>query len=223
MPTPLSPLPLDRLRRRVSRGWPRRFALRRIVATLLVLAAAVLAVLPAEARDEPTVPMLVAARELAPGARLHAADVRVVRAPEPLRPAAALRSVEAARGRVLAGAATAGEPITTTRLVGAENSRLATGDANAVAVPVRLADPAVAALLSPGVRVDVVTVGEQGAAPGAEVVLAADARVVTVRGDEQAAEHGTAQGRLVVIALPREEARRVASVSLGQPVAVTLR
>jgi len=216
----LTPYLLDRLRRRsaaAGRGWPRRFAVRRVLAALLVLAAAALAVAPARAPAEPTVPMLVAARTLAPGATLRAADVRVVAAPEPLRPAAALHSVAEVRGRVLAGAATEGEPITTTRLVGAENSRLSTGAPDAVAVPVRLTDPAVAALLSPGARVDVVTV----AADGGPSVLATGARVITVRVDEPAGP-GADRDRLVVIALPRAEARQVASVALGQPVAVTL-
>jgi Flp pilus assembly protein CpaB len=140
-------------------------------------------------------------------------DVRVARAPSSLRPAAALTDADQVVGRVLAGAASAGEPITRARLVGPENSRLSTGDPRAVAVPVRLADPAVAELLSPGARVDVVTVSADSL-PGS-VVLAADATVVTVRGH--------ADDRLVVIALPREAATRVASVSLGQPVAITLR
>lgn len=217
MAGPLTPYLLDRLRRHVGRGWPRRFAVRRVLAALLVLTAAALAVAPAHPPDQPTVPMLVAARALAPGATLRAADVRVVAAPEPLRPAAALHSVGQVRGRVLAGAATEGEPITTTRLVGAENSRLSTGAPDAVAVPVRLTDPAVAALLSPGTRVDVVTVG----ADGGPSVLATAARVITVRVDEPAAP-GAERDRLVVIALPREMARRVASIALDQPVAVTL-
>jgi pilus assembly protein CpaB len=124
---------------------------------------------------------------------------------------------------VLAGAASRGEPVTRTRLVGRENSRLATGDPDAVAVPVRLADPEVAALLNPGAHVDVVTVAPEGGS-GA-VLLAADATVVTVRADEPegGVQPGARPGRLVVIAVPRESATRLASVSLGQPVAVTLR
>jgi hypothetical protein len=56
-------------------------------------------------------------------------------------------------------------------------------------------------------------------------LLAADATVVTVRADEpgDAMRTGTRPGRLVVIAVPQESATRLASVSLGQPVAVTLR
>lgn len=217
MPSAITPLTRDRLRQLFARrAWPRLLALRRIAAALLVLLALALATRPPpRAAGEPTVPMLVAARDLPPGSSLRPGDVQVVHAPESLRPAAALTSADQAAGRVLAGATSRGEALTRTRLVGRENSHLATGDPSAVAVPVRLADPEVAALLTPGARVDVVTVSPDSAVAG--VVLAADATVVTVR------ETADEPGRLVVIAVPRDTATRLASVSLGQPVAITLR
>lgn len=221
----LTPFLRDRLRQFLTaRGWPRALALRRVVAGVLVVLAVALAVRPPpQARGEPTVPMLVAARDLPPGASLRPGDVRVVRTPASVRPPAALTAAEQVTGRVLAGAASRGEPVTRARLVGRENSRLATGDPDAVAVPVRLADPEVASLLTPGAHVDVVTVApEDGSRP---VLLAADATVVTVRADEPdgAMQTGARPGRLVVIAVPRGSATQLASVSLGQPVAVTLR
>jgi pilus assembly protein CpaB len=194
-------------------GWPRWLAIRRITAVLLVLAAGALAVLESFRDAAPTVPMLVAVRDLAPGVTLQAADVEVSRLPASLRPPAALTSPAQVTGRVLASATTTGEPLTRARLVGPEYSRLAVGDPNASAVPFRLADPAVADLLTSGVRVDVVTVAPSNTDP---VVLAANATVLTVRrADEDAS--------LVVIALPREEATRVAAAALDSPVTVTLR
>jgi Flp pilus assembly protein CpaB len=195
------------------RGWRRWLALRRITALVLVLLAAALAVRPSRRDAASTVPMLVAARDLPPGTTLRARDVKVSRLPAPLRPPAALTAPAQVTGRVLAGATTAGEPLTRARLVDPENSRLAAGDPTAAAVPFRLADPAVADLLTPGVHVDVVTISASDAAP---IVLAADAAVLTVR---RAAENSS----LVVIALPREEATQVAAAALNQPVAVTLR
>lgn len=195
------------------RGWPRRLAIRRLVAVLLVLAAVVLAVRP-QPRDTDTVPMLVAARDLPPGTTLGDADLTVSRLPPSLRPKAALTDPAQARGRVLAAATTAGEPLTGARLLGRENTSLTSGDPSAAAVPFRLADPAVASLLTAGLRVDVVTVSPSSEAE----VLATNATVVTVRAADEASE-----GHLVVLALPREEATRVAAASLGQPVAVTLR
>lgn len=195
------------------RGWPRRLAIRRLVAVLLVLAAAVLAIRP-QPRDPDTVPMLVAARDLPPGTTLRGTDVTVSLLPPSLRPHSALTDPSEATGRVLAGATTAGEPLTDARLVGPANTALTTGDPSAAAVPFRLADPAVAGLLTPGLRVDVVTVSQTSEAE----VLAANAAVLTVRPADE-----TSDGHLVVLALPREEATRVAAASLGRPVAVTLR
>lgn len=193
-----------------TKGWPRLFAFRRLLALALLLAAAALAV------HTPTtpsgVPMLVASRDLPAGVTLQATDVHVVQAPEPLRPARALTAPTQVGGRVLASATTAGEPLTDTRLVSPANARLSTGDPTAAAVPFRLADPAVAGLLTPGARVDVVTV--TGTDP---LVLATNATVLTVR------PASDTEGRLVVLALPSTEATRVAGASLGQPVAVTLR
>lgn len=195
------------------RGWSRWLAMRRIAALVLVLAAAVLAVRPARRGTDPTVPVLVAARDLPPGVTLRPSDVRVSRQPPSARPASALTAPSQVTGRVLAGATTTGEPLTRARLVGPENSRLAAGDPNAAAVPFRLADPAVADLLTPGVRVDVVTVAPSSTDA---VVLATNATVLTVRRADDDAN-------LVVIALPREEATQVAAAALNQPVAVTLR
>jgi pilus assembly protein CpaB len=195
------------------RGRPRWPALRRITAVVLVLLAAALALLPTDHGTSPTVPMLVATRDLSPGVTLRAADVTVALSPPSLRPAAALTSPTQATGHVLASATTAGEPLTHARLLGPENSRLAAADPNAAAVPFRLADPAVAELLAPGARVDVVTVSEGGTEPQ---ILATHATVLTVR-------RPTKDSSLVVIALPGEEATRVAAATLAQPVAVTLR
>ncbi|TDV45386.1 SAF domain-containing protein [Actinophytocola oryzae] len=203
---------MKRSRRRLD-GWPRWLALRRITSLVLVLAAGALAVLQANRDTAATVPMLVAARDLAPGMTLRAADVEVTRLPASLRPPAALTSPREVAGRVLASATTVGEPLTRVRLIGVENSRLAAGGSDVAAVPFRLSDPAVADLLTPGAAVDVVTVEPDDTGPW---VLAADATVLTVRRADDDA-------RLVVLALPREEATRVAAAALDSPVTVTLR
>jgi pilus assembly protein CpaB len=207
----LTPLLRDRVRSLIgNRGWPRALVLRRVTAAALVLLAGALAIRPGSARGQPTEPMLVAARDLAPGATLRLGDVRLVDVPVELRPPTALGSADQVAGRVLAGAAARGEPITPVRLIGPENTRLASGSPDAVAVPVRLADPAVADLLNPGTHVDVVAADPHGA------LLASDAVVVTVLADAK-------PDRLVVVAMPRDTATKVASVSLGQGVTVTLR
>jgi len=188
-------------------GWRRTLRLRRLAAGGLVAAALTLALGPGPGTAE--VAVVVAAADLRSGSTLDAAAVELRRYPTALVPAGALDAADGAIGRVLVGAARAGEPLTDARLTGAGPL-----DGDTAAVPVRLADAGVAALLGPGDRVDVVTLGEQAGEP---VVLAADAEVLTV----VTAESG--DGPLVLVALPRTSAPRVAAALLADQVAVTLR
>ena len=200
-----------RLRRLLTTSsWARTILFRRTAAALLAVLAVALAAATLLHGREHTVPVLVAARDVPAGSTLTVDDVRTRDLPVAYAPAGALHEADAAVGRILTGSARSGEPITDVRLVGRESTLLATGDPDAVAVPVRLTDAAVADLLRPGSRVDVV---------GEPAVLANDAVVVTVRPSEGV----SAKGRLVVVALPRQAAAKVAAASLAQPVTVTLR
>ncbi|HTI21321.1 MAG TPA: SAF domain-containing protein [Kutzneria sp.] len=200
-----------RLRRLLTTSsWARTILFRRAAAALLAVLAVVLAAATLLHGRDNTVPVLVAARDVPSGATLTGDDVRIRSLPAAYAPAGTITDAGAAVGRVLAGAARSGETITDVRLVGPANTLLATGSPDAVAVPVRLTDAAVADLLRPGSRVDVV--GDPG-------VLANDAVVVVVRPSEGV----SAKGRLVVVALPRQLAAKVAAASLAQPVTVTLR
>jgi Flp pilus assembly protein CpaB len=192
-------------------GWRRIALARRIAAAVLAGLALVLAVLPRSAAAG--APVAVAAVEIPAGATVRGTDVVVREWPAELVPAGALGDPAAAEGRVLVGAARAGEPLTDARLVGAGPAAGAAPDG--AAVPIRLADAGVAALLVPGSRVDVVTVGGSTDRP---VVLASDASVLAVL-----AEDAAGRGRLVMVAMPREIATRVAAASLSEQVAVTLR
>ena len=214
----LGPLVTDRLRGLLrARGRPRTIALRRIVAVGLVVLAGAFALRPAGARESALVGVVVAARDLPPGSTLSAADVTVRPLPRAAVPLGALTASSAALGRVLAGPIRTGEPLTDVRLVGPADTALTTGDPNAATVPVRLADPDVADLLRPGVRVDVVTLDPDRQT---DPVLAENATVVTVRG--RSVNQGQT-GRLVLVALPRQFATQLAAASLRQPVTVTLR
>jgi pilus assembly protein CpaB len=216
-PRSIAPRLHERMRDVLRSPSRRRAALlRRTAASVLVVIALVLALAPA--KGDVTGAVLVAARDLASGATLTEADVAVARWPVELIPAGALRAPADAGGRILAGAARAGEPLTDVRLAGpAPPGR--TGDPRVAAVPVRLADPDVAGLLVPGSRVDVITPGPAADRP---VVLAADAAVVTVVAAESDAL-GQARGRLVLVTLPRADAARVAAAALADQVTVTLR
>ncbi|HJP78720.1 MAG TPA: SAF domain-containing protein [Pseudonocardiaceae bacterium] len=220
----LSPSAVDRVRRLFGLRGP---WVRRGLAAVCVIVALVLALRPDSAGAHPTAPVLVARHDLGPGSTLAPADVTLRRIPADLLPSGALTTVRAATGHVLGGALRAGEPITDVRLV---DTGIAAGVPGSSAVPVRLADPGVADLLRPGVRVDVVTMdanqaddpswaaGSPSGTTGA--LLASGAIVLTVRdADTAPGQHG----RLVVLALPEQVATRVAAVSLRQPVTVTLR
>lgn len=191
-----------------TKGWARTVAIRKIIAVALLGLALFLALRPNRAAEAH---MLVAAHDLSPGTTLSTSDLKLVRAPPSLVPRGALTDAAAAAGQVLAGVASSGEPITSARLLGPENTRLTTGSPDTAAVPVRLADEGVAELLVPGARVDIV-------APD-QTVLASGATVVTVRSTGRSHE----QGRLVVVALPGHAAPRVAAASLAREVTVTLR
>jgi Flp pilus assembly protein CpaB len=199
-------------------GWRRALLLRRALAGVLAAVALALALSPAAGAAGAAV--LVAARDLPAGTTLGPADVTVRTWPDEIVPAGALNAPAQADGRILAGAARAGEPVTDLRLAGPSLAAIATGASDAVSVPIRLADPAVAGLLAAGSTVDVVTVG---AAADDAVVLARGAVVLTVLPAETGSGGGSARGRLVLVALPRPDATRLAAAALSQQVAVTLR
>ncbi|GAA5151293.1 SAF domain-containing protein [Pseudonocardia eucalypti] len=196
-------------------GWRRVVWLRRALAGALVLTAGLLAVRgPAEPER---VPVLVAGRDLGPGVTLRAEDVRLVHWPPELAPSGSLREPAEAAGQVLAGAANRGEPLTSVRLAGPELIRRAGDGADAASVPIRLADSDLAALLRPGRLVDVVTIGPRADSPN---VLAAGATVLAVL---PADDKTAGRGRLVLVAVPRAAATRLAAATLSQEVTITLR
>ncbi|RYV50400.1 flagellar biosynthesis protein FlgA [Pengzhenrongella frigida] len=167
-------------------AWRVRFP---VAAALLALAATLVI---AELRPAPavTVPVAVAGRELAPGVPLAAADLRVVRMPPALVPSGAHPSVDTVVGQRLVVGAPAGLPIVHGLLAG---DRLATaGPAGTVVAPVRLADPAVAALLRPGDRIDLLAAA--GTADGEPAVhqLATRAIVLADPGSDSASAGASA-------------------------------
>jgi Flp pilus assembly protein CpaB len=181
----------------------------------------VLVLRPPTAALPPSSLTVVSSHDIPAGSVLKAADVQVVSVPDKVRAAGSLATSEAAVGRVLAGAARTGEPITDARLVDLSPGIPATGEPGRSIVPVRLADPAVGALLRPGSRVDVVAGGD-----GNRAMLASLATVAAVTADDAEPRDGPGgqgRGRLVLLALPSDAAARLAGVSLTGPVAVTLR
>jgi pilus assembly protein CpaB len=195
-------------------GFGRTLLLRRGAAAVLVGVAAVLALTSGKGS---TVAVVVAARDLAPGTVLEAREVMLREVPASVVPDGSAATPVTVLGRTLAAPVRRGEPLTDVRLTGPDLARTVSAGPDAVSVPLRLADPDVAALLHPGTTVDVVTVGERQDEP---VVLARSARVLAVL--EAAPRTGARDGRLVLIALDPGAATRVAAASISQGMTVTV-
>lgn len=225
-------------------------ALRRVAAALLTMVG--LGLLAAPAAAPAGTPVLVAARDLAPGVALAPGDVAVRSLPDELVPAGALAEPAAVAGRQVVGGVRAGEPLTDVRLLGPTAAVAAAGVPDAAGVPVRLADAGVATLLTPGTRVDLVAAGVEGstgarAGPGPVGGPAAGGAPASPAGGGAGGGTGAADGPavlapgavvlavlpapdrtanaapVVVVALPAALAARVATVSLREEVTVTLR
>lgn len=128
-----------------------------VAALLLGLACAVVV---GELHPPPaqTSPVPVASHPLTAGHVLVASDLRLSDMPSGLVPSGAPTAAEPLVGAVLAIGAPAGLPIVDDLLV----HDLVTGPPGTVVAAVRLADPAVAALLATGMRVDVLAATDDG-------------------------------------------------------------
>jgi len=178
---------------------------RRPLAALLAAAAVVAGLHELRPPPPDVVAVLTAARDLPAGTTLHEQDLRSVDYASGTAPTGLASD---AVGRVLAGPVRAGEPLTDVRLVGAA---LAAAYPGSVAIPVRLPDAGMAALLHAGDRIDLVAADPQG---GAARVVASDLVVVALpRPDEESMASGM-PGRLVVLAAPEAVREDVAQAAV---------
>lgn len=214
----------------------------------LVMAASLVARQAAPA-GEPTRDVVVAAHDLTAGDELTADDLRVASVPAHLVPAGTPGADELP-GRRVTASVPAGLPLVAGLVGGVLVDGALVDDARfglappqgTVTVPVRLVDPAVARMLRPGDRVDLVAPGDgtvagvldggAGVAPAGEPgVLARAALVLEVStdpGPEAAADGGlvgwtgsdAADEPLVVVAVAPEEGHRLAAAGWGSLGAV---
>src|SRR4051812_44854478 len=138
---------------------------------------------------------LAAGRDLAAGTALAPADLRVIELPAAAAPAGALVAAADAVGRVLAAPLRRGEPLTNVRIAGVD--LLTARGPGLVAVPVRVADAASAALVTAGDRIDVVAAGSAPGAPPSARVVATDVEVLAV----PTAVQDEGDGALIVVAV----------------------
>jgi Flp pilus assembly protein CpaB len=186
---------------------------RRVLGAVLVSIAVLATIESLAPAPSPSRPVVVAARELDPGATLSAADLRVVRMPPALVPAGASSSVSRMLGAVLTGAMHAGEVVTDLRLLG--RSLLARYPPGLVAASVRIGDPAVVELLHVGDRIDVFA-ADSDRAPADLVVRGVTVVALPQDGDT------SREGALVVLALTVTQAARLARAAAAAPLSIAL-
>ena len=190
---------------------------RRIAAAGLVILAGVAALRPDS--DDDRAQVVVAARDLHPGAALTADDLRLEKRLVPTIPDGSQSDIDTVVGSTLAGPARRGEVLTDVRLLSRRLAESAAGP-DARIVPVHPADSALADLVRPGDVVDVVAASESASssAPKGPSVIATDAIVVLVSAKQKAATND----RVVLVALPAASANAVAGAALVQTVTLTL-
>ncbi len=160
--------------------------------------------------------VVVATRDIKPGADLTVDNVAVERRSATTVPDGASADLSRVLGATLAGPARRGEMLTDVRLLGKRLAE-ATAGAGARIVGVHPADNALVDLVHPGDVVDIVAAADADSA-GPPRILAAGGTVVLVS-DKQ---NGTADDRVVLVALPATAATTVAGAALVQTVTLTL-
>ncbi|MFI2487899.1 SAF domain-containing protein [Promicromonospora kroppenstedtii] len=202
--------------RRVRRVlWRWRFAL---AAALLGLAAA-LAIHLLRPPPPPTVDVAVTARPVAAGTQLTREDISVRAVAADLAPPGALHTARALLGRAAVVGLPAGALLHTTLV--SDDGVSAAAPHGTVVVPVRLADGAVAALLRPGDRVDLLAGTTSGSEPSAEPrYLARAALVLPVPAGRAPKESGgllgsvpEGEGSVTLVAVLPEDAPDLSAVS----------
>lgn len=199
-----------------GRGKFHRFLVRRrrLLAGVLAAAACGLAVQSLLPQEPRTVAVAAAAGDLPSGHVLASRDLRLVQLPPGAVPAGAFADPGQAAGQQLAVPLRKGTVLNDSFLIG--DGMLAGAAEGSSAVPLRPADPAAAALLSPGVLVDVVAASEtgfDGAGPLDVLASAVPVLWITAADSGPGPWSGPDEGPLVVVAAPAADAARLAVAS----------
>jgi Flp pilus assembly protein CpaB len=216
----LNPTILSRVSTLLRPDWTRTVAARRVAAGSLVVLAAVAAM--RSNPDDDRAEVVVATRDLTPGAALTPDDVRLEKRSTTMLPDGAQADLAAVVGSTLAGPTRRGEVLTDVRLLGPRLAESTAGPGARI-VPLHLADGALIDLVRIGDLVDVLAAPSteaHPATPATSKVVATDAVVVLVSAKQkvQAADGD----RVVLVALPARVANTVAGSVLGQEVTLTL-
>ena len=211
----LNPTLLSRISEALRPDWSRTVLARRIAAGGLVVLAAVAALRPDPGDDRADV--VVAARDLTPGAQLTEDDVRLETRTTATVPDGARSDLADVVGARLTGPARRGETLTDVRILSPRLAEAAAGP-NARIVPLHLEATAVLDLIRPGDVVDVLAAGAES--DSRATVVATDAVVVLV--SQKPTGAAATADRVVLVALPAQAATEVAGAALVQTVTLTL-
>ncbi|MGH3524926.1 MAG: SAF domain-containing protein [Mycobacterium sp.] len=212
----LNPSLVSRISQWLRPDWSRTVLARRIAAAALVVLAGVAALRPDPGGDRAEV--VVAARDLSPGAALTPEDLRLEKRLATTIPEGSQADIGVIVGSTLAGPTRRGEVLTDVRLLGRRLAESTAGP-DARIVPLHPADSALADLVRPGDVVDVVAASDADSKSNPRVV-ATDAIVVLVSAKQKA--QAAANDRVVLVALPAASANALAGATLVQTVTLTL-
>jgi Flp pilus assembly protein CpaB len=169
----------------------------------------------------PTVPVLVAARDVARGATLTASDLEVLELPQAVAPPGAIPETTHGLGRTTLTALAAGEAVTTTRLVGGDGGPLAALVPPGLrAVPIEV--PTVPAGLVAGDRVDVVATYGEGRMYAETVGQELELLVAPPGDDDAAAVGGQGDGTQLVVLADPTTASRLARSSVASVLSIAV-
>jgi len=211
----------------MSTQWPQarragmRFLLRHrraIVLALLAIAGLNL-VSPLIGRTAHTRVVIIAGKAIPAGALITQSDVATRTWPSAIVPADWPDSARVVVGRRAGVAVGVGDPITGRTLLARTDAALGGGR---VLTPVRVADAATLALISPGDTIDVIAAWPAGTAgPATATTVAAGVRVVSVPAPVKGTTY-TTEGGLVVLAVPPATAVRIAAAAVSARISLTL-
>ncbi|MDT9593570.1 SAF domain-containing protein [Nocardioides zeae] len=186
---------------------------RRLLAAATAALGALVVVGATQPPSADTVPVVVAARDLPAGTALSAEDL-TTRDVAPHQAPADRPGASELLGETLAAPVAAEEQVTSARVVGTAAWQPGPGE---TAVPVRLPDAGVAALLSVGDTVDVVATDPQ---TGETSTVARSVRVAALPASDADATLG---GRLVVVVAPSRDASDIAGAAVHAFLTVAFR
>lgn len=195
----------DRLRAVRQRVRRAVLARRRLLAALFTAAAVASGLHAVTAPPPTTTAVLTASRDLPAGTVLDADDLE----PTGFAPdSVPFGASEDPLGHTLAAPLRRGEPVTDVRLVGAA---LTAGDADLVALPIRIPDAGAVDLLTVGDRIDLIATDPQGS--GAQVV-AVDVPVLALPAAAGSGDAAAQPGGLVVVGAAPSEVTRLSDAAV---------